>query len=253
MLSRSRHTYKVVFVRHGQSQWNFENRFTGWSDVDLTKLGREEAKQAGNVMKEQDFHFDVAHTSLLTRAIDTYSHIADEMGITYIPRQKTWRLNERHYGALEGFNKAETAEKYGKEQVKAWRRAYDVPPPGLADNDERNPKFDNRYNHLPTSVLPRGESLKKTIERVLPYWYETICPQVLEGQNVIVVAHCNSLRAIVKHLAGVSDEDIVRYEIPTGCPLVFEFDRNLLPTQSYYLVDQEELKQRMKVASKLLG
>ena len=167
------------------------------------------------------------------------------MGISYIQKQRTWRLNERHYGALEGFNKAQTAERYGKEQVKAWRRAYDVPPPELDERDERHPVHDRRYAHIPPSVLPTGESLKKTIERVLPYWYDTIVPQVVEGQSVIVVAHCNSLRAIIKHLAGVSDTDIVRYEIPTGCPLVFEFDRNLLPTHSYYLADQDDLKERM--------
>ena len=196
------------------------------------------------MLKERGFEFDVAHTSVLTRAISTYNNIAGEMGNLWIPHFKTWRLNERHYGALQGLNKAETAEKHGDEQVLIWRRSYDIPPPELELTDERHPIHDKRYAYLPPSILPRTESLKTTIDRVLPYWYDTICPQVMEGKNVLVVAHGNSLRAIVKHLTGMDEKAILQYNIPTGCPLVFEFDGELKPQKNYYLIDEAELKAR---------
>jgi len=193
--------HRVVFVRHGESTWNKENRFTGWTDVQLTPNGIEEAKFAGQLLKQNGFQFDIAFTSVLTRAIMTYNNIATELGCHYIPVHKHWRLNERHYGALQGLNKAETAAKHGEEQVTLWRRSYDIPPPELTLEDERHPQHDARYQGLPLDVLPKTESLKITVDRVLPYWYDSICPQVLQGKNVIVVAHGNSLRAIVKHLS----------------------------------------------------
>lgn len=197
--------HKVVFVRHGESLWNKENRFTGWTDVGLTENGMREAEFAGQLLKQHQLGFDVAFTSVLSRAIKTYNAIADELNMHYVPVSKHWRLNERHYGALQGLNKAETAAKHGEAQVLEWRRSYDVPPPALEEHDARHPKNDPRYSHLPEDVLPRTESLKLTVERVLPYWYDQICPAILEGQRVIVAAHGNSLRAIVKHLSGMSD------------------------------------------------
>ena len=197
--------HKVVFLRHGQSTWNLSNRFTGWHDVDLTPQGVEEAKQAGQLLKENGFEFDLAHTSVLTRAIKTYNTCAEEMGSLWIPHYKSWRLNERHYGALQGLNKAETQEKHGEAQVTQWRRSYDIPPPPLDLDDERHPAFERRYSHLPPDVLPQTESLKITVDRVLPYWQDTICPQVMAGQRVVVVAHGNSLRGIVKYLTGMNE------------------------------------------------
>ena len=208
-----------------------------------------EAVHAGQLLKQNGYLFDIAHTSVLTRAIMTYNTIATELGCHYIPVHKHWRLNERHYGALQGLNKAETAAKHGEEKVKLWRRSFDVPPPELSLDDERHPKFDPRYAGLPLDVLPATESLKITIDRVLPYWYDQICPQVLDGQRVVVVAHGNSLRAIVKHLTKMSDADIIGYNIPTACPLVFEFDQNLTPLKNYYLLDEKQLKERMQAVA----
>ena len=248
-MRRAAATHKVVFIRHGQSTWNLENRFTGWHDVDLTALGVEEAKQAGQLLKENGFAFDLAHTSLLTRAIKTYNQISEEMDSLWIPHHKSWRLNERHYGALQGLDKAETAAKHGEEQVTQWRRSYDIPPPELDLTDERHPSFERRYSTLPPDVLPRTESLKTTGDRVLPYWHDTICPQVMAGQSVVVVAHGNSLRAIVKYLAGMSEQEILKYNIPTACPLVFEFDQDMTPLKNYYLLDAEELKARQEAVA----
>ena len=198
---------------------------------------------------EKGYEFDLAHTSNLTRAIKTYNTVAEEMGHLWIPHYKSWRLNERHYGALQGLNKAETAEKHGEEQVLKWRRSYDIPPPELEMDDERHPRFDRRYGLLPPDVLPRTESLKITVDRVLPYWNDTICPQVMQGQRVVVCAHGNSLRAIVKYLAGMSEQEILAYNIPTACPLVFEFDENMRPLTNYYLLDEEELKARQEAVA----
>lgn len=241
--------HKVVFVRHGESTWNKENRFTGWTDVALTENGIKEAQFAGELLKQNGYQFDIAFTSVLTRAIMTYNNIATELGCHYIPVHKHWRLNERHYGALQGLNKAETAAKHGEEQVTLWRRSYDIPPPELTLEDERHPQHDARYQGLPLDVLPKTESLKITVDRVLPYWYDQICPQVLDGQRVIVVAHGNSLRAIVKHLSGMSDKEIIKYNIPTACPLVYEFDESLKPIKNYYLLDEKTLKDRMEAVA----
>jgi len=230
--------HKVVFVRHGQSLWNLENVFTGWYDVDLTAQGHEEARQAGKLLKEKGFDFDIAYTSTLQRAIKTYNNIAGEMDCNWIPLNKSWRLNERSYGALQGLNKAETAEKHGEAQVKIWRRSYDIPPPELSLDDERHPRFAKMYSHLPVDALPCTESLKTTCDRVLPYWNDTIAPMVKTGKSVVVVAHGNSLRAVVKHLAGMNEKEILEYNIPTACPLVFEFDEHLKPLKNYYLIDE---------------
>lgn len=248
-MRRANALHKVVFVRHGQSTWNLENRFTGWHDVDLTAQGVEEAKAAGQLLKEHGFEFDLAHTSVLKRAIKTYNTISEEMGSLFIPHYKSWRLNERSYGALQGLNKAETAEKHGEAKVLQWRRSYDIPPPELGLDDERHPSFDRRYSSLPPDVLPTTESLKTTVDRVLPYWYDTICPQVIGGKSVVVVAHGNSLRAIVKYLAGMTEEEILAYNIPTACPLVFEFDQDMKPLKNYYLLDEEELKARQEAVA----
>lgn len=241
--------HKVVFLRHGESTWNKENRFTGWTDVQLTENGIQEAKFAGQLLKDNGYQFDVAYTSVLSRAIMTFNNVANELGCHYIPVHKHWRLNERHYGALQGLNKAETAAKHGEEKVMMWRRSYDIPPPELEVSDDRHPSHDARYAGLPLDVLPKTESLKITVDRVLPYWYDKICPAIIEGQRVVVVAHGNSLRAIVKHLSKMSDEDIIKYNIPTACPLVFEFDENLVPLKNYYLLDEKALKQRMQAVA----
>lgn len=239
----------MVFVRHGQSLWNLENRFTGWHDVDLTNAGIEEAKQAGLLLKEKGFEFDLAYTSVLTRAVETYNGIASEVGCSWIPVHKSWRLNERHYGALQGLNKAETADKHGEEQVLKWRRSYDIPPPSLEVTDERHPSHEKRYQKLPLDVLPATESLKITVDRVLPYWYDTIAPQVMDGKNVIVVAHGNSIRALVKHLSGLSEAEILATNIPNGCPLVYEFDKDMRTKDNYYLIDEAELKARQEAVA----
>jgi 2,3-bisphosphoglycerate-dependent phosphoglycerate mutase len=232
--------YKLVLVRHGQSVWNLENRFTGWTDVGLTELGREEALEAGKLLREGGYVFDVAYTSVLKRAIHTLWIILQEMNLEWIPVTNAWQVNERHYGALQGLNKSEMAEKYGEEQVKIWRRSYDVPPPALEWTDERHPRFDARYASLSPEQLPATESLKITLERVLPYWHSTLAPVIKSGKRVIVAAHGNSIRALVKYLDQISDAAIPEVNIPTGLPLVYEFDEDLKPIRNYYLGDAEE-------------
>ncbi|OFW42118.1 MAG: phosphoglyceromutase [Acidobacteria bacterium RIFCSPLOWO2_12_FULL_67_14b] len=234
--------YKLVLLRHGESTWNKENRFTGWTDVDLTEKGREEAKAAGLLLKQDGFAFDLVFTSVLTRAIRTANITLDELDQLWLPVQRSWRLNERHYGALQGLNKAETTAKHGEAQVKIWRRAYDVPPPPLTPDDPRHPSRDPRYKGLPPADLPLTESLKDTVTRFLPYWHEAIAPAIRSGQRVIIVAHGNSIRALVKYLDGIPDADIVELNIPTGIPLVYELDTNLKPLKSYYLGDAEAAK-----------
>lgn len=232
--------YKLVLVRHGQSTWNLENRFTGWTDVGLTDLGRTEALEAGRLLKREGYVFDAAYTSVLRRAIQTLWLILQEMNLEWIPVTKAWQLNERHYGALQGLNKAEMAKKFGEEQVKIWRRSYDVPPPALDWNDERHPRFDPRYASLSPEQLPATESLKITLERVLPYWHSTLAPAIQSGRRLLVAAHGNSIRALVKYLDNISDADITELNIPTGLPLVYELDADLKPLKSYYLGDPEE-------------
>lgn len=232
--------YKLVLVRHGQSTWNLENRFTGWTDVGLTELGRAEALEAGRLLKKGEFVFDVAYTSVLKRAIQTLWIILQEMNLEWIPEIKAWQLNERHYGSLQGLNKSEMAEKFGEEQVKIWRRSYDVPPPALDRDDERHPRFDPRYASLTAEQLPATEALKNTLERVLPYWHATLSPVIKSGKRVIVAAHGNSIRALVKYLDNISDAEITELNIPTGVPLVYEFDEELIPIKHYYLGDPEE-------------
>src|SRR5512143_1344123 len=214
--------YKLVLVRHGQSTWNLENRFTGWTDVDLTEQGRAEAHSAGQILREGGYEFDLAFTSVLRRAIKTLWIVLDEMGLEWIPVTRAWELNERHYGALQGLNKAETAQKFGEAQVKIWRRSYDVPPPSLELDDERHPRFDRRYADLTPEQLPATESLKITLERVLPYWHSTLAPMIQSGARTLIVAHGNSIRAMVKYLDDISDADIPELNIPTGIPLVYE-------------------------------
>jgi 2,3-bisphosphoglycerate-dependent phosphoglycerate mutase len=236
---------KLVLVRHGESSWNKENRFTGWTDVELSDKGRQEAKEGGVVLKAEGYTFDVAYTSVLKRAIRTLWTVLDEMDLMWIPVHRTWRLNERHYGALQGLNKAETAEKFGEQQVKIWRRSYDVPPPALTADDPRFPGRDPRYAKLTKEELPLTECLKDTVARFLPYWHETIAPAVKSGQKVLIAAHGNSLRALVKYLDNVSESDIVELNIPTGMPLVYELDDNLKPLNRYYLGDPEKVKAAM--------
>lgn len=232
--------YKLVFVRHGQSLWNLENRFTGWTDVDLTELGKTEAAEAGKLLKDGGYDFDVAYTSVLKRAIKTLNIIQSEMDRDWLPVIRAWQLNERHYGSLQGLNKAEMAEKFGEEQVKIWRRSYDVPPPALELTDERHPKFDRRYASLTPAQLPASESLKITLERVLPYWNSTLAPDIKSGKRVLLVAHGNSIRALVKYLDNISENEITELNIPTGLPLVYEIDKDLKPIKNYYLGDPEE-------------
>ena len=229
--------HKLVLLRHGESLWNRENRFTGWTDVDLTDHGREEARRAGRLLKESGYIFDVAYTSVLKRAVKTLWLALEEMDLMWIPIHNSWRLNERHYGALQGLNKAETAQKFGEEQVLAWRRSYDTPPPALATDDPRHPGGDPRYATLSSAELPRTECLKDTVARFLPYWHETIAPAVRSGRRVIIAAHGNSIRALVKYLDDVSDADIVGLNIPTAIPLVYELDDTLRPLRHYYLGD----------------
>jgi len=234
--------FKLVLLRHGQSIWNLENRFTGWTDVDLSETGREEARKAGALLKKEGFTFDIAYTSVLKRAIRTLWIVLDEMDLMWIPVVRSWRLNERHYGDLQGLNKAETAKKFGEEQVKIWRRSYDIQPPALNKNDDRYPGKDPRYSELKESELPLTECLKDTVERFVPYWKETIAPTVKSGKRVIIAAHGNSLRALVKYLDNISDEEIVELNIPTGIPLVYELKEDLTPIRSYYLGDPEEIE-----------
>jgi 2,3-bisphosphoglycerate-dependent phosphoglycerate mutase len=232
--------YKLVLVRHGQSTWNLENRFTGWTDVGLTDLGRSEALEAGRLLKEGGYVFDIAYTSVLRRAIQTLWTILQEMNLEWIPVMKAWQLNERHYGSLQGLNKSEMAEKFGEAQVKIWRRSYDVPPPALELVDERHPRFDPRYASLTPEELPATESLKLTLDRVLPYWNSTLAPMIKSGKRVVIAAHGNSIRALVKYLDNISDAEITELNIPTGLPLVYELDENLKAIRSYYLGDAEE-------------
>lgn len=241
--------HKLVLIRHGESAWNKENRFTGWTDVDLTDKGREEARTAGRLMKAEGFTFDVAYCSVLRRALSTLWLALDEMDALWIPVEKSWRLNERHYGALQGLNKAETAAKYGDDQVLVWRRSYDIPPPPLDKSDERWPGHDPRYRGLPESDLPVTECLKDTVARFLPYWHETIAPAVASGKRVIIAAHGNSLRALVKYLDRVSDDDIINLNIPTGVPLVYELDEELKPLRHYYLGDQSAIEAAMQAVA----
>ena len=241
---------KLVLLRHGESTWNLENRFTGWTDVDLTPKGIEEAREAGRLLREGGYTFDVAYTSLLKRAIRTLWITQDEMDLMWIPVHRSWRLNERHYGALQGLNKAETAAKYGDAQVLVWRRSYSDPPPPLTPDDERYPGRDRRYAHLTAAELPLAESLKDTVARFLPYWHEAIVPDLEAGKRVLIAAHGNSLRALVKHLDGISEEKIVGLNIPTGIPLVYELDDDLAPIRSYYLGDPEAARKAAEAVAK---
>jgi 2,3-bisphosphoglycerate-dependent phosphoglycerate mutase len=234
--------YKIVLLRHGESTWNKENRFTGWTDVDLTEKGVQEARAAGRLLKENGFAFDLAYTSVLKRANKTLNIVLEELDALWLPVEHSWRLNERHYGALQGLNKAETAAKYGDDQVLLWRRSYDTPPPPLADDDARLEWGDRRYQSLPRARFPRTECLKDTVARFLPYWETTIVPSVLAGRRILIAAHGNSLRALIKYLDDISDADIVGLNIPTAQPLVYELDADLSPLRSYYLADEETIR-----------
>ncbi|MFZ5528328.1 MAG: 2,3-diphosphoglycerate-dependent phosphoglycerate mutase [Pseudomonadota bacterium] len=231
--------YKLVLIRHGESTWNLENRFTGWTDVDLTPTGIEQAKQAGRLLKAEGYEFDVAYTSVLQRAIHTLWHALDEMERPWLPVVNSWRLNERHYGALQGLNKAETAKQYGDEQVLVWRRSYDTPPPELDANDPRGQRQDIRYAKLQADQVPLTECLKDTVARVLPFWNEAMAPAIKAGKRIVVAAHGNSIRALIKYLDNISDDDIVGLNIPNGIPLVYELDADLKPIKHYYLGDAE--------------
>ena len=233
---------RLVLLRHGESEWNRENRFTGWTDVDLSDKGREEAREAGRLMAAEKFEFDVAYTSVLKRAIRTLWMALDEMDLMWIPVHRSWRLNERHYGALQGLNKAETAAQHGDAQVKIWRRSYDIPPPPLSPDDPRHPSRDRRYAELRSNELPLTESLKDTVARFLPYWHKTIAPDIAAGKKVVVAAHGNSLRALVKYLDNVTESEIVDLNIPTGVPLVYVLNDDLQPLQKFYLGDAEKVK-----------
>lgn len=238
--------YKIVLLRHGESEWNKENRFTGWTDVDLTEKGINEAIKAGKVLKGKGFEFDIAFVSVLKRALRTLWIALEEMDQLWIPWEKSWRLNERHYGGLQGLNKAETAAKHGEEQVLIWRRSYDVPPPPLEKSDDRYPGKLRVYSDVEAKDLPLTESLKDTVARFLPYWHETIAPTIKSGKRVIIAAHGNSLRALVKYLDNMSEEEILKLNIPTGMPLVYELDDDLKPIKHYYLGDPDEVKKAME-------
>ena len=227
--------HKLVLIRHGESTWNLENRFTGWTDVDLTPTGVSQAMSAGKLLKAEGYVFDVAYTSLLKRAIHTLFYCLDEMDQIWIPMHKHWRLNERHYGALQGLNKAETAQKFGDEKVMAWRRSYNIPPPPLAADDKRSESGDRRYAHLAAGQVPLSECLRDTVDRVLPFWNNTLAPAIRSGQRLVISAHGNSIRALVKYLDNISDADIVGLNVPNGIPLVYELDVNLKPLRHYYL------------------
>lgn len=237
--------HKLVLMRHGESQWNLENRFTGWTDVDLTDTGRMQAKEAGELLKQHGFEFDLAYSSLLKRAIRTLWIALDAMDAMYTPVGLSWRLNERHYGALQGLNKAETAAKFGDDQVLIWRRAYGIAPDPIALDDARHPRFDRRYSKLTPEQLPATECLEDAVARVLPFWNESIAPAIRAGRRVLISAHGNSLRALIKHLDNISEEDIVHLNIPTGQPLVYELDDDLRPIRHYYLADPEEIQAAM--------
>ncbi len=245
--------YKLVLIRHGESVWNKKNVFTGWTDVDLSEKGIEEAIQGAQQLKEGGYMFDIAFTSVLKRAIRTLWIVMDEMDLMWIPVDRNWRLNERHYGALQGLNKAETAEKEGKEQVKLWRRSYEVRPPELTKDDPRYPGNDPRYKDVDEKDLPLTECLKDTVERFLPYWHETIAPTIKSGKRVVISAHGNSLRALVKYLDNISDEEIVGLNIPTGVPLVYELDEDLKPIKHYYLGNQEEIEKASQAVANQAG
>ncbi len=242
--------YKMVLLRHGQSTWNLENRFTGWTDVGLTELGAQEALTSGQLLRDNGFTFDVAYTSVLKRAIKTLWIVMEAMELEWIPVYRSWRLNERHYGALQGLNKAEMAEKFGEAQVKIWRRSYDVPPPPLEWDDPRHPHFDRRYAGLSPNELPNCESLKDTVARMLPYWHSTLAPAVKSGQRVLIAAHGNSLRALVKYLDNISDQEIPELNIPTGIPLVYELDSDLKSITHYYLGDEETVRKAAEAVAK---
>ena len=246
-------SYTLVLLRHGESTWNQENRFTGWHDVQLTERGIEEAREAGRLMKEAGLRFGVVHTSLQRRAIQTAQLALDAMDQHWIPVRRSWRLNERHYGALQGLNKKETADRYGPEQVFAWRRSYDTPPPPLDRDDERHPRFDPRYADLAPDVLPATECLKDVVARFLPWWYDAIVPDLRAGHSVLIGAHGNSLRAMVKHLDGISDEDIAELNIPTGVPLVYELDEQLRKVRSAYLGDPEAAAEKAAAVARQAG
>ncbi len=234
--------HQLVLIRHGQSTWNLDNRFTGWTDVDLSEQGNVEAREAGKTLRAEGFEFDMVYTSVLKRAIRTMWHVMDELDQMWLPVIRNWRLNERHYGALQGLNKAETAAKHGEDQVKIWRRSYDIPPPPLEPGDERNAAHDRRYADLSKDEIPLTESLKETVARFVPYWENTIAPQAQSGKRVLIVAHGNSLRALVKHLDNISEEDIVGLNIPTGVPLVYDLDESLKPLGHRYLGDPEAVR-----------
>ena len=242
--------HKLVLLRHGESTWNKENRFTGWTDVDLTEKGREEAATAGRLLKDGGYAFDIVFTSVLTRAIRTANITLDELDQLWLPVQRSWRLNERHYGALQGLNKAETAAQHGDDQVKIWRRAYAIAPPPLTADDPRHPSRDRRYADVPPSDLPLTESLKDTVARFLPYWNDAVAPQLRAGKRVLIVAHGNSLRALVKYLDNVSDQEIVELNIPTGIPLVYELNEHLKPLRHYYLGDQEAARKAAEAVAR---
>ena len=236
---------KLVLIRHGESEWNKLNSFTGWTDVELSEKGKTEATNAGKILKEKGFDFDICYTSYLKRAIHTLNRALESMDREWLPVYKSWKLNERHYGALQGLNKSETAKKFGEEQVKVWRRSFDVAPPVLKDDDERNPKFDAAYRMENKSELPLHESLKDTIARVVPYYEDVVKKDLIAGKRVLVVAHGNSLRALVKYFDNLTNEEIVKVNIPTGVPLVYEFDDDFNVTSKYYLADEEALKAKM--------
>ena len=240
----------LVLLRHGESQWNLENRFTGWTDVDLTDTGRQQATAAGHYLREGGYTFDLAFTSVLKRAIRTLWITLDEMDLMWIPVRRSWQLNERHYGALQGLNKAETAEKYGDEQVHLWRRSFATPPPELESDDERNPARDPRYANLDPEQLPLTECLKDTVDRFLPYWHESIVPEIRAGRRILIAAHGNSLRALVMYLDGLSEEEVLDLNIPTGMPLVYDLDDELRPLDRRYLGDPEEVRKAMEAVAK---
>ena len=241
---------KLVLLRHGQSKWNLENKFTGWTDVELTKKGESEAKRAGKLIGEEGIKLDLVYTSVLKRAINTMNICLSNFDNNKPDIFYDWRLNERHYGSLQGLNKSETAKKYGDDQVLIWRRSYDISPPALSSDDERHPRFDKKYESLDKSILPSSECLKDTVKRFLPFWEKTISLKVKEGKKVMIVAHGNSLRALVKHLDRISDDKIISLNIPTGIPLVYELDQDLKPIKSYYLGNQDDIREKIKAVAK---
>lgn len=245
--------HRLVLLRHGESTWNLENRFTGWVDVGLSERGIAEAHEAGRRLRAEDIDFDVAFCSLLKRALITLNIVLDELDQHYLPVRKFWRLNERHYGALQGLDKKETSQKHGAEQTFIWRRSYDVPPPPLDPNDERHPRFDSRYAHLAEDVLPAAECLADVVARFMPCWHDQIVPEIKAGKNVLIAAHGNSLRALVKHLDGISDEEIPQLNIPTGVPLIYHLDQNLKKIDSRYLADAEELQRKVQAVANQAG